>query len=176
MTAGCPRQVQDPGARDVLSQMSTTEVLPCPSVTSELYIGGRTMTGPSTYPPVYSAHKFQSVPNYSGGVIEIDLGTLPAGAYVLHVVVSASAGATATAPENRNLFCTLTTPGTNLQVSQASFPPLSANGNAFIEMPMQATLSTGDCSGPRPRVVIGWPWSGCEGSVRDCAVLRGAGG
>ena len=28
-----------------------------------------------------------------------------------------------------------------------------------------------DCSGPRPRVVIGWPWSGCEGSVRDRAVL-----
>src|SRR4051812_27828960 len=33
-----------------------------------------------------------------------------------------------------------------------------------------------DCSGPRPRVVIGWPWSGCEGSVRDRAVLRAAGG
>src|SRR3954447_26782871 len=30
MRAGCPGQRQDPGRRDVLSQMSTTEVLPCP--------------------------------------------------------------------------------------------------------------------------------------------------
>src|SRR3954470_12772479 len=33
-----------------------------------------------------------------------------------------------------------------------------------------------DCSGPRPRVVIGQAWSGCEGSVRDRSVLRAAGG
>src|SRR4051812_20762387 len=33
-----------------------------------------------------------------------------------------------------------------------------------------------NCSGPRPRVVIGWSGSGCEGSVRDRAVLRAAGG
>src|SRR4051812_12555038 len=39
-----------------------------------------------------------------------------------------------------------------------------------------STYRKGDCSGPWPRVVIGWPWSGCEGSVRDCAVLRAAGG
>src|SRR4051794_31317588 len=37
-------------------------------------------------------------------------------------------------------------------------------------------LAMSDCSGPGPRVVIGWPWSGCEGSVRDRAVLRAAGG
>src|SRR4051812_36224827 len=30
MAARCPGQTQDPGRRDVLSQMSTTEVLPCP--------------------------------------------------------------------------------------------------------------------------------------------------
>src|SRR4051794_6517950 len=37
-------------------------------------------------------------------------------------------------------------------------------------------LAMSDCSGPGPRVVIGWPWSGCEGSVRDRSVLRAAGG
>jgi hypothetical protein len=100
------------------------------------------MTGPSTYPSVYSAYKFESVPKYSGGVIEIDLGTLPAGDYALQVVVSASANTTATTYENRDLYCVLATPGTNLRASQSTFPPLSLNGNAFIEMPMQATLST----------------------------------
>src|SRR3954447_24834386 len=30
MAARCPGEAQDPGRRDVLSQMSTTEVLPCP--------------------------------------------------------------------------------------------------------------------------------------------------
>src|SRR3954454_5153946 len=30
MAARCPGQTQAPGRRDVLSQMSTTEVLPCP--------------------------------------------------------------------------------------------------------------------------------------------------
>src|SRR3954447_18693349 len=34
MAARCPGQTQDPGRRDVLSQMSTTEVLPCPILSS----------------------------------------------------------------------------------------------------------------------------------------------
>jgi hypothetical protein len=100
------------------------------------------MTDPSAYPSVYSAYKSENVPNYSGGVIQIDLGTLPAGAYVLHVVVSASVGTTATTPENRDLYCVLATPGSDLRASQSSFPSLSVSGNAFMEMPMQATLST----------------------------------
>src|SRR4051794_6889912 len=48
--------------------------------------------------------------------------------------------------------------------------------NLDIGRPDQVELIFCDCSGPGPRVVIGWPWSGCEGSVRDCAVLRAAGG
>src|SRR3954453_11587550 len=46
----------------------------------------------------------------------------------------------------------------------------------WVVLYVKRWLTARDCSGPRPRVVIGWPWSGCEGSVRDRAVLRAAGG
>src|SRR3954449_3073536 len=47
---------------------------------------------------------------------------------------------------------------------------------AQSETALTRMLSESDCSGGRPRVLIGCPCSGCEGSVRDRAVLRAAGG
>src|SRR3954451_2046442 len=56
--------------------------------------------------------------------------------------------------------------------SVVGLAPQSLNTGAELEH----TLCACDCSGSRPRVVIELSRSGCEGSVRDRAVLRAAGG
>ena len=102
------------------------------------------MVNPAKYPPTYTSYRDTNIAAYTGGFIGLDLGTLPAGDYAISVVIAAEAAPGVAPSETRDLFCVLdTVPASPLgKTSQATFPSLSSNGNAFAEMPMLATLST----------------------------------
>jgi hypothetical protein len=101
------------------------------------------VVGPAGYAPTFTSFRDTNVTGYTGGLVQLDLGSLPAGDYALSLVVGAEVSAGVSPPEPRDLFCVLDTiPASPLvQTAQVTFPSLNANGNAFVEMPMVATSS-----------------------------------
>ncbi|MDD7919057.1 hypothetical protein [Actinomycetospora callitridis] len=101
------------------------------------------MTGTSAHPTVYTSRREQIIPDYPGGPVTFDLGSVPAGDYSLHIVVSCEVASGVSPPEVRNLSCALATvPASPLAFTQqTTFPSFTANGNAFTQMPIVATLS-----------------------------------
>lgn len=101
------------------------------------------MVAPAGYPAAFSSFRDTNVTGYTGGFVQIDLGSLPPGDYSVHVVVAAEVASGVSAPDTRDLFCVLDTiPASPLALTaQMTFPSLHSNGNAFAQMPMLATLS-----------------------------------
>jgi hypothetical protein len=102
------------------------------------------VVNPAKYPPTFTSSRETIVAAYTGGFVDLDLGSLPPGDYAISVVIAADVVSGVSPPENHDLFCVLdTVPASPLgKASQTTFPPLGSNGNAFAEMPMLATLST----------------------------------
>jgi hypothetical protein len=102
------------------------------------------VVNPAKYPPTFTSFRESVVAAYAGGFADLDLGTLPAGAYSIYVIIAAEVAPGVAPSETRDLFCVLdTVPASPLgKTSQTTFPSLSSNGNAFAEMPMLATLSS----------------------------------
>ena len=111
------------------------------------------MVNPAKYPPTYTSFRDTVVAAYTGGFVDLDLGTVPAGNHAIYVVVSAEVAPGVAPAETRDLFCVLdTVPASPLgKSSQITFPSLSSNGNAFAEMPMLATLSAANALAVRAR-------------------------
>jgi hypothetical protein len=90
---------------------------------------------------LFQSSRFVDIGNYTGQDVVVQMGSLPAGSYSLHLVVGASAGAGPSSLPNRDVFCVLGTAQTNLAVDQMTFPSLQFNGNAFAVMPLLADLT-----------------------------------
>jgi hypothetical protein len=90
---------------------------------------------------LFHSQRFDTVDNYAGQDIVLQMGSLPAGSYSLDLTVAASGGAGPSSLPNRDLFCVLGTTQTNLTVEQMTFPSLQVNGNGFTVMPMLARLT-----------------------------------
>ncbi|MCD2196141.1 hypothetical protein LQ327_22470 [Actinomycetospora endophytica] len=114
------------------------------------------MVNPAGSPPTFSSFRNTSVAGYTGGFIELDLGSLPAGDYSVLVTVEGSVASGTSPAETRDLFCVLdSVPASPLdQATQTTFPPLDSNGNAFTVMPMLGTLSTPDVVSLRLRCEV----------------------
>jgi hypothetical protein len=90
---------------------------------------------------LFHSQRADTIDNYAGQDIVLQMGSLPAGSYSLDLTVAASGGAGPSSLPNRDLFCVFGTTQTNLTVEQTTFPSLQVNGNGFTVMPMLARLT-----------------------------------
>lgn len=96
--------------------------------------------GPAGAVGIFHSKRFEDVDNYTGQQVVVQMGSLPAGKYSLHLDVAASAGSGSGTLPTRDLFCSLGTAQANLAVEQVTFPSFQ-NGNAFAVMPLLGVLS-----------------------------------
>jgi hypothetical protein len=79
-----------------------------------------------------------SVNGYAGQVIDVPLGSLPAGNYALTAIVEADVSSSV--PQNRDLYCHLGRMNPGVVAQQMTFPPVS-NGNAFAVLTLLGEIT-----------------------------------